>query len=256
MGTDAVPRRRSLPFVGLVAAIVVYLAIIGVAHLVSTSSLDNLDYGRFPDITTIVRATVIPVALSIVFCVAIINSLGWWMPVLRNDPPVQRWVLLIPTALFGAIVAGTDYGTLSDKGTAYTVWLLVASLMIGLGEELMFRGIAVAALRLKGRTETTVALWTSVLFGAAHAVNWFVDGGGNVLQIVTTMFMGWFLYLTRRATRGLLVPIVLHGLWDFGLFTGNVTSPIYGGVIVFLTVELLLIPVVLVRRRRIEVVAA
>ena len=255
MGTDTSSRRRSLPFVGLLAVIVIYLAVIFLAHTVATSSLDGLDYGRFPDVNTIVRASVIPVGLSIVFCVAIIKVLGWWGPVLRHDPPVQRWVLLIPAALLGAVVAGTDYGTLSDKGTAFTVWLLVSSLLIGLGEELVFRGIAVAALRLNGRRETTVALWTSVLFGVAHAVNWFIDGGGNVLQIVTTMFMGWFLYLTRRATRGLLVPVLVHGLWDFGLFTGNVTSPIYPGVAIFLVVEFALIPVVILRRRRIEALA-
>ena len=162
----------------------------------------------------------------------------------------------LEAALIVAILLGTDYSTLGDKGTTFTVWLLVGALLIGFGEELMFRGIAVAALRLNGRSETTVAVCTSLLFGAAHAVNWLIDGGGSVLQIVTTMFMGWFLYLTRRATRGLFIPVLIHGLWDFGLFSGNVTTPLYAGVAAFLVVEFGLIPVVIVRRHRIEVAAA
>lgn len=256
MGADASPRRRSLPFIALIAAIVVYLAIIGVIHAIATSSLTNLDYGSFPDVDTIVRATIIPVGASIVFCLALIKALGWWRPVIVDQAPVQRWVLLIPVSLLAAVAIGTDYGRLSTKGATFTIWLLVSALMIGLGEELMFRGIAVAALRLKGRTETTVALWSSVLFGVSHAVNWLIDGGGSVMQIVTTIYMGWFLYLTRRATKGILVPIVVHGLWDFGLFSGAVPGKQYAGVFAFVVIELLLIPVVIIRRRRIEVAAA
>jgi hypothetical protein len=255
MGITDDRSRRKLPFFVLLAVIVSYLAVLLVANAISTISLHQLDYGRFPDITTIVRVLFIPVGLSVVFCIGVIHGLGWWRPVLAQDPPVQRWVLLIPTVIVLAILIGTDYGALADRKASFVISLLVGSLLIGIGEELMFRGIVVAALRLKGRKETTVALWSSLLFGAAHTMNWFFDGGGHVMQVISTIFMGWFLYLTRRATRGLLVPILLHALWDFGLFSGNFGKSVYPGALAFIAAQVLLVPFVIFRRRRVEVPA-
>lgn len=145
----------------LVGIVAVYLVIVGVIHAVATSSLGELDYGRFPDVETIVRAVVIPVGSSIVFCVAV--------------------------------------------------------------------------------------------FGVAHAVNFFLDGGGNLGQIVVTGFMGWFLYVTRRSFGSVFVPAALHGLWDFGLFSGLVTTDVYGGAALFVLAELGVAILLIVRRRRIEI---
>lgn len=256
MDTDNGAERRSLPFPVLIAVIVAYLAVIFVSNLVSTAGMHGLDYGRFRSIHEIIRALVIPVALSVAFCIAVIQGLGWWKPVLRQDPPVQRWVLLVPLAIAVAIAAGTDYGTLGKASSGFVIWLLLGAMLVGLGEELMFRGIVVAGLRMRGARESRVALWSSVLFGAAHTMNWFADGGGHVAQVFLTIFMGWFLYLTRRATRGIIVPVLLHGLWDFGLFSGMVTNDIYAGAIAFIAVQAALIVLVVVRRKRVEPAAA
>ena len=237
----------------LVGIVAVYLVIVGVIHAVATSSLGELDYGRFPDVETIVRAVVIPVGSSIVFCVAVIGWLGWWTPVRGGDAPVERWVRVVPAVLLAAIVLGTDYATLADQGVGFTLVLLVAGLMIGLGEELMFRGIVIVALRRQGRVEGRVALVSSVVFGLAHAVNFFLDGGGNLGQIVVTGFMGWFLYVTRRSFGSVFVPAALHGLWDFGLFSGLVTTDVYGGAALFVLAELGVAILLIVRRRRIEI---
>jgi membrane protease YdiL (CAAX protease family) len=83
------------------------------------------------------------------------------------------------SGVVAAIVLGTDYGTLVDKGIWFILVLLFGAGLIGLGEELMFRGIAVVALRQEGRTEPRVALLSAVLFGLAHTVNFFVDGGAT-----------------------------------------------------------------------------
>ena len=93
----------------------------------------------------------------------------------------------------------------------------------------------------------------NLCFGAAHTVNFFVDGGGHVLQIVTTLVMGWFLYLVRRLTGGLLVPVVIHALWDFGLFSGIVTSEPYPGAFLFILAQVVLAVVVIRRRAQVEI---
>lgn len=245
--------RRSLPLAALIGVIVAYLALIGVSHAVATSSVEGLDYGRFPDVEAVLRAVIVPVGLSVVFCAAVIQVLGWWTPVLGGDRPVQPWIRIVPILLVAAIVLGTDYGTLVDKGIWFTLVLLFGAGLIGLGEELMFRGIAVVALRQEGRTEPRVALLSAVLFGLAHTVNFFIDGGGNLLQVVTTLYMGWFLYLVRRLTGGLLVPAAIHALWDFGLFSGIVTTEVYPGALLFVLVQAVLAVVMIRRRAQVEI---
>jgi hypothetical protein len=65
------------------------------------------------------------------------------------------------------------------------------------------------------------AIWiTSLLFGAVHALNVFVTGelAPALLQALTAMMSG-LLFIAIRLRTGSLVPaIVVHGLWDFGLF--------------------------------------
>lgn len=245
--------RRTLPIAGLVGVVVAYLVLIAVTHGIATSSVDDLDYGRFPDTESVLQGIIIPVGLSVLFCAVVIQFLGWWGPVWRGDAPVQRWIRIVPILLFGAIVLGTDYGTLVDKGLGFTLVLVFGALLIGLGEELMFRGIVVVHLRDAGRPEAKVALFSAVAFGLAHTLNFFIDGGGNVVQIITTLFMGWFLYLVRRFTGGLLVPVVIHALWDFGLFSGIVTSDPYPGAFLFVLVQVILAVVMIRRRTQVEI---
>jgi len=246
------PSRRTLPLPALAGLVIVYLVLLAVVHRVATASVDGLDYGSFPDGGVVLRAVVIPVGLSVVLCAVVIQLLGWWAPVLGGDAPVQRWIRIVPILLVAAIVLGIDYGTLADKGIGFTLVLLSGAALIGLGEELMFRGIVVVALRDAGHRESRVTLWSAVAFGAAHTVNFFVDGGGHVLQIATTLVMGWFLYLVRRLTGGLLVPVVIHALWDFGLFSGIVTSEPYPGAFLFILAQVVLAVVVIRRRSQVE----
>ena len=37
-------------------------------------------------------------------------------------------------------------------------------------------------------------------------------------------FAGYFFYLTRRVSGGLIVPAVLHGMFDFSILSGGVTG--------------------------------
>ena len=111
--------------------------------------------------------------------------------------------------------------------------LLVGCLFIGVSEELMFRGIGVTAFRQAGFTEGKVALWTCVLFGLAHATNIFSEGLGALPQVLVTAVAGYFFYVTRRVSGLLIVSMIIHGLWDFGLFTTTLSTPTsIGGVAV------------------------
>lgn len=230
-----------------------YLAVlVGLPFLTRVDDKAN-DYGVFLDTETVVRNLLIPVGAALVVVLVATTALGQWSTVLREPRRTARWVRVVPIALGLAIAAGTNYAGLADKELAFVGVLLAGALCVGFGEEIMFRGLALAAMRDRGLTEARVALWSSVLFGAAHSMNILVVGPKALVQVMVTTLAGYFFYLARRWSGGILVPAVLHGLWDFGLFSGNIVEDdMYAGAALFILVDLVLAVVVLRRRRRVD----
>ena len=89
---------------------------------------------------------------------------------------------------------------------ASVVDLATVSLLAGVGEELLFRGVLQAW--LSGWIGPVAGvLLASVLFGMAH----WITKTYAVLAILIGVYLGWlFLHFDN-----LLVPIVAHGLYDF-----------------------------------------
>ena len=100
------------------------------------------------------------------------------------------------------------------------LWVLFNSLLVGLSEELMFRGVLLQAFR------HTVSIWpavwlTTLAFGAIHMLNVFLTGDLRAasIQSVAAALSG-LLFIALRLRTGSLWPcIVIHGLWDFATFT-------------------------------------
>lgn len=168
-----------------------------------------------------------------------------------DDRRLPRWVWVFPAVMLVAIFAGISYGNLADKGLTYTLLLLVGCLFIGVSEELMFRGIGVIAFRQAGFTEGMVALWTCVLFGLAHSANLFTEGISALTQVLATAVAGYFFYLIRRVVGLLIVSMVLHGLWDFGLITNSLSNPPAVGAISFILADVVLAVVAIVTIRKV-----
>jgi membrane protease YdiL (CAAX protease family) len=246
------PGRRRLSIPGFLAIVVVYLAIIRGAGALTQTGLDGFD-GDFRTSRQVVLALLVPIGLSLVFVYAVVAALGWWLPVFVDDRPVQRWVWVVPIVFGLAVVVGIDYADLADKGFGFVVLLLLGALCVGFAEEGMFRGIGVTAFREHGLREARVALWSSVVFGAVHLTNALSTGGTAVAQAVAVSFAGYFFYLTRRVSGGLIVPAVLHGLFDFSILSGTVVDDqtYAGGIAAILAYPVVAI-VLLVRRHRIE----
>ena len=164
----------------------------------------------------------IPLGAALVYTYAVVAVLGWWRPVLRDDRPTRKWVWAIPIIFAVCILAAIDYAHLADKPIGYVLALLVATQFVGWGEEGMFRGIGVTALRSHGLTEGKVALWSSVLFGAVHISNAITEGTQAIGQAVAVSFAGYFFYLIRRVSGGNVMNSIIHGLFDFSLISGTV----------------------------------
>jgi dienelactone hydrolase len=49
--------------------------------------------------------------------------------------------------------------------------------------------------------------WTCLLFGLAHATNLISEGPKALVQVLVTAVAGYFFYLIRRVSHGLVVPV-------------------------------------------------
>jgi membrane protease YdiL (CAAX protease family) len=95
------------------------------------------------------------------------------------------------------VVSIIDY---ADQGSLPL--LAVITTVNGIAEELFFRGAAYAAI-----TRSPV-LWTTLAYGIATAVT------GNVMLAFAALLLGLVCGLERRASGGILGPILTHCTWS------------------------------------------
>jgi len=240
---------------GYLAIVVVYLAILQTLPFLLRKD-DGGKYASYTDVDSAVRMLIVPVGISVLLGIIVVSVLGWWRPVLRDHRPVRRWVWTIPIVMLAAIAGGTNYGVISEKGAGLFVALLAGCLLVGIGEELMYRGIGVVTLRSLGFTEGKVALLVAIIFGLSHATNLISEGASAIVQVLVTMIAGYFFYLIRRVSGTIVVPMLVHGLWDFGLLTSLATEKAYAGVVLFILADVALAIFVFVRRHHVEPVSA
>ncbi|KQY60474.1 hypothetical protein ASD11_13595 [Aeromicrobium sp. Root495] len=255
MGPEARTGRR-LTYGGFAAIVVAYLVIIQGGGRLAASVLDSGD--GFTTTRDVVVNLWIPLGAAFLFTYAVIAYLGWFRPVLVEERRTQRWTWVVPIILVVCILGAIDYAGLADKPVGYVLALLVATQLVGWGEEGMFRGVGVQVLREHGLTEGKVALWSSLVFGAVHLTNAFATGGQAVPQAIAVSFAGYFFYLTRRASGGNALNSVLHGMFDFSILAGTAIvadQEGYPGVIFAILAYVLIALVVIIRRKRLEPVA-
>lgn len=255
--TDLEPtadRGRQLPIWGFLIVVVVYLAIIQGVGLAVKGWADLTD-AKMLTVDDVLISFWIPLGLALVFTYAVVTALGWWKPVLRDDRPVQKWIWFIPALFVVVVLVGTGYSNLSERGLVFTLALLVATQFVGWGEEGMFRGLGVVTLRRRPLTETQVAIWSSVIFGAVHLTNVVGRGIGALPQAIAVSFAGYFFYLIRRVSRGNVVNSILHGLFDFSILSATAitvettaNAALLAPILLYIVVGIVLI----VRRKHIE----
>lgn len=242
--TRGIRRLSVLGFLGIVAGDILVLIVATFFTLDLTLSPPG-----YTETSDVARELVVRMAFPLAYVCVVITALGWWRPVLVDHLPVRRWVWIVPAAIVLTVLAAANYPGLAAKPASFVLLLLLGSLMIGLTEELLFRGVGVTAFRVNGHGEGAVALWTTVIFSLAHAASLL----GGPLQVLSTLGAGYLYYLVRRVTGTLLAAALVHGLWDFGVFSaGVVEDEVYGAVPLFLVAEVVLLVVLLAFRRRIE----
>ncbi|MDD0810094.1 CPBP family intramembrane metalloprotease [Curvibacter sp. RS43] len=170
------------------------------------------------------QRVVIPLELlSLLWLLLITRWAGWWPGFLQVGPgatwPRVFWSL--PLLWGAACVQRLGAVVWADMGGAEVAWLLLATALVGLSEELLFRGLVVWGAR-GGRAGRAWlerrALWASAIaFGLYHLPNAAAGQALGVtgVQVLMATLMGVVFFLARRLSGGLWLPVLMHWAWDF-----------------------------------------
>ena len=195
-------RRRQLVTIGfvLVGAVVLgfslridpgsrwfYPATLGLAGVWAVGALASgrLYLGRIPYRERQARPIITPIALGLLLAgVFVAGAL-----LVKGLPFLDRFE--------GQVVSVIDY---ADQGSLPI--LIVITMVNGVAEELFFRGAAYASI-----TKYPV-IWTTVAYGVATLAT------GNVMLSFAAILLGLVVGLERRASGGILAPILTHCTWS------------------------------------------
>lgn len=167
---------------------------------------------------------VIGLVVAPAFLLAVMAWLRW-DGIGFGPPTPQRALLLLwlPLAYIVAILASVALRGFPPAATI--AFVFINTLLVGISEELMFRGILFRG--ALSRMTIWKAIWLScILFGLIHALNVFITGDlvPALLQALAA-FMSGVLFMALRIRSGSLYPlIIIHALWDFSLFVGMPTA--------------------------------
>jgi hypothetical protein len=96
--------------------------------------------------------------------------------------------------------------------------ILLSVLVVGPGEELLFRGGVQGVLR-KSYSELPAVLIAAALFGIAHTIALIGSGSQVLAYVVVTFVLGIVLGLLYEWTDNIVVPAVVHGFYNAVVFT-------------------------------------
>ena len=201
--------------------VIVYL--IYNAIIFSTWAMVGADYNNMVGSEVISTSLVLPLVLGTIFLVVMLFWLGWWRPVMTEDRRGSPgWVLWIVLAIMlGFIVVNIGATNWSAITTVHLLLLIAAGVLVGFNEEALTRGIVVVGWRGSTSNEISVWFWSSLLFGLLHLPNAFFGPGltASLYQVVFAFLAGSGFYILRRLSGTLLVPMAIHGAWDFASFS-------------------------------------
>jgi membrane protease YdiL (CAAX protease family) len=209
--------------------------------------LSGVDYDEIADTAdNALKAVVIPLVVAAGALIIVTTLLGWWKSTLRDPHRARGWIMAVPIVMLTATIAGINYGGLGDIDSKLLLWIAVGTLLVGFAEELMYRGLVLVSFR-GAMPESHAWFWSSVAFGLLHGANFFLgqDLFPTIQQVGFAFVLGSGLYIARRASGVIFLPMLMHALWDFSSFTGDGYS--LGGM--FQTISLLAIVVGLVAGR-------
>jgi len=194
-------------YIGYAAIIFTTWAVVGANYL------DMVSEG------VVLTSLVLPMVLGMVFLTIVVTRLGWWRPVLfepRRAPP--RWAFALVAIAIGGFVGSSALAIpWSAFAPQHLLWLAFGTLLVGFNEETLTRGVLLTGLRGSSSKEVRACMVSVLLFGAMHLPNALFGMPliGAPIQFVLASLMGFALYVLRRCSGTLLLPMAAHAAWDF-----------------------------------------
>lgn len=174
---------------------------------------------------TLGNATLVYAIVNIVFRLAI-----WVLPVfayLRYIDDVdafeylqlkQRWRQGVIVGLILSVI--NFFGTMARIGqpvwsSSHITWnsVLGTSILVGVFEEIPFRGFVLQKLREKFDFVTSTVI-SSILFVGAHVPGWIMLGSLTAYNVVYIFAFGVVMAIILRYSKSLWAPIISHSLND------------------------------------------
>lgn len=205
----------SKPKIAVLAAFI-YTAVMG-AGMFYMKTFRGITYGE-PEMMTVFWIVLIGLNLLNVFWVT--RYFSWQAIGFRSlDRKQLLWFLpaiAVLIAMWVVFLSGLARVSLSAAQWQSFALVGFTTLLVGFGEEIMYRGIVLHAF-LTTRRVRWAMLVSSIAFSLLHAVNVF--GGVPLLavpiQLLNTFQFGFFFAPLMLKLNNILPLIIYHWLWDF-----------------------------------------
>ncbi len=216
---------------------VIYIGIMAVGMFVLT----NVVGSSYED-TTMVNTLVYFEILMTLFSVFIYRKFFRGSSFNRMENFLFRSVTATLFSVLFLLLIGTGLlqfatGTYVGKDMKLLFMVLFTTLLVGISEELMFRGILLPAL-VKKRGKVMAVIMSSVMFGLLHSVN--ILGGlpfhEMLVQVVSSSVVGVLFACVALEIKNIVPIMIYHWLWDGILFSGKYLESSGDGLTVLLLV--------------------
>jgi membrane protease YdiL (CAAX protease family) len=214
----------SKPQIAIVAA-VIYTGIMGIGMFYMKTFM-GISYGQ-PEMMNLFWFILIIVNAINVFWVTRYFS---WQAIGFRSLNRKQLLWLLPSIVVLIAMWVVCLNGLSKTSLSAAQWQLFAvagftTLLVGVGEETMYRGIVLHAFLTTNRVRFAM-LVSAIAFSLLHAVNVF--GGvplvGVPMQLIMTFLFGLFFAPLMLKFNNIMPLMIFHWLWDFVLFA----SPLAG----------------------------
>lgn len=204
------------------------VALLYVVYFSIALKLSCVGYENIADSpNNVLKAVVLPMLSGTILLTAIAKWSGWWNDLWHDKHKIRghSWMHLFAILMAVGIVASlvsAKWGNATGQMIAY---LFLGTAMVGYSEELLFRGMVLRGARGSGLSELKVMLAVALSFGLFHGANLFLgqDLTATIQQIVFATINGAVFCMIFRKSGLLIVPMILHGLWDFSVFLKEAT---------------------------------
>lgn len=179
-------------------------------------------------------SVVLPMVLGCGFVAVMLRYTGWREPIIKEPARARpRLLLWIVVAVWMSVVI-FNFALMqwANMSTYQIAMLVLAGILVGFNEETVTRGFLIVGLRSETQSELFVWFGSTLLFGLLHLPNAFFGVGiaAASIQVLFAFMAGTALYVVRRLSGTLLLPMFLHGIWDLSMFATQASQTETGDI--------------------------